>query len=718
MGFQETVPLGRAILPCLFLLAVVPSYAVIISSSDGLKVSVSSSGAYDITVPSPAWQFSGNVGSPLTNLSATSGSDAVGAYGEISFDFTSDAPRHAAIRSYSGTDAIVFTTTTPNGAPNSFAFPSFTRYPKGLSGISFSGMFAHPTFFATAEESPWTYFDAMANTFILSPAANYMVASTHVGSGGELATGISTRIATLPQGFTHTAILVVGSGINRTFDRWGRLITSLHGKTRPANDADVSLNKIGYWTDAGSTYYYATEPGLSYADTLAGVKADFDRQGIPLGYLQLDSWFYPKGPSADWSDRAGGIYEYFAATPPLSSTLTAFQQSLGIPLITHSRWIDASSPYRQQYKMSGNVSIDPLYWGTISRYLSNSGVAIYEQDWLSNQAQTNFNLTDADAFLDNMAGAFGQQGISMQYCMPTPRHFLESSKYDNLTTIRASQDRFDRGRWNDFLYASRLASALGIWPFADVLMSGETDNLLLATLSAGPVGVGDQIGKLNVDNLRRVVRADGVIVKPDVPLTPIDNSFLGDASAQNAPVIASTYTDFGELKAWYLFMYAQGTNTQALYHMGDLGAGRQVYLYDYFAGTGRVVNPGDMITTAVDQPSYQIAAPIGPSGIAVLGDTGQFVSLGKKRILSLTDDGSVHLTVAFAPGETERVIRGYAPFRPGISADSGSLGQVRYNRTSGQFSVSVMPGTGHTAKIHIGHSRRAPAVLPSTYTPL
>ena len=50
------------------------------------------------------------------------------------------------------------------------------------------------------------------------------------------------------------------------------------------------------------------------------------------------------------------------------------------------------------------------------------------------------------AFLDNMAGAMERRGLTMQYC--------------------------------------RLAAALDIWPFADVLMSGETDNPLLAKLSA------------------------------------------------------------------------------------------------------------------------------------------------------------------------------------------------------------------------------------------
>src|SRR5262249_34482020 len=156
-------------------------------------------------------------------------------------------------------------------------------------------------------------------------------------------------------------------------------------------------------------------------------------------------------------------------------------KSVGAPFITHARWIDASSPYRQTFKMSGNVVIDPDYWNRTADYLANSGVTAYEQDWLGDKASTDFNLTDPDLFLDNMAAAMAARNITMQYCMATARHFLQTTKYNNVTTIRTSNDRLDSSNWSDFLYGSRLASALGLWPFTDNFLSTETPNLLLAT---------------------------------------------------------------------------------------------------------------------------------------------------------------------------------------------------------------------------------------------
>jgi hypothetical protein len=66
---------------------------------------------------------------------------------------------------------------------------------------------------------------------------------------------------------------------------------------------------------------------------------------------------------------------------------------------------------------------------------------------------------------------------------------------------------------------------MGHKPFSshagEVLMSTETNNLLLSTLSAGIVGVGDPIGSESATNLFQTIRADGVIVKPESQLCPL-----------------------------------------------------------------------------------------------------------------------------------------------------------------------------------------------------
>jgi hypothetical protein len=664
-----------------------------ILGAEGLSVTVDSKGSFSVTVNDPSWQFGGSVGYPLSNLSTANGIDAAGHFSEISFDFQGDVARHGAIRAYWNRQAVLFTLACASPAANSFSFPNIKTYPANLHHLAFSGVFATPTFEALPEEGPWAFFDDSANAFVISPAANFMVASTAMRPDGTISSGIDSGIPSLPRGFVHQTLLVAGRGIDATFAEWGQTLTSLLGKGVVSNDADASLRSLGYWTDNGATYYYKTEPSLSYPATLNAVKADFDRQGIGLGYVQLDSWFYPKGVNYAWSDGADGFAQYVADPALFPNGLGEFQRSAGVPLITHARWIDASSPYRTLFKVSGNVSTDPAYWTQVASYLKGAGVATYEQDWLSGPALTEFNLTDGAAFLDNMAAAMAQENITMQYCMPTPRHVLQSAKYPNLTTIRGSQDRFVKERWTPFLFASRLIAAMGAWPFTDNLKSTETSNLLLATLSAGPVGVGDQIRLMNTANLLRAARADGTIVKPDSPLLPLDASYIDAAQSVDRPLIASAMTNFGDWTARYVFAYAQGSNRKAGFKPSDLGIAGESYVYDYSRGIGRAVGPGNAIDSTISGDSqYWIVTPIGRSGMSLVGDTGQFVTLGKKRVTSLWDDGALHFTLAFAPGDAPRTIVGFAPAPPRVTTTDGSVSQVTYDRASGRFQFMVAPG--------------------------
>ncbi len=690
--------------------------AVSAGSEAGLAVRVDESGVYAVTSTSPAWTFQGNVGAPLANIQWDSGSDGVGPYVETTFDWASDAPRHGAIRSYTSQPIVLFTVTCPGGCANTAPFPVFSSYPRNLRHVTYSGPYAMPSFYGFAKDSPWLFFDSAANAFIVSAASDFQVTETTWGPNNEIVTGISPKIATLPQGLSHQTILAVASGINAAFETWGNALTGLAGKTRPPNDADASLRGLGYWTDRGATYYYHTEPSETYDQTLLAVRDDFHAQGLPLAYVQLDSWFYPKGPNADWRDISDGIYSYDAAATLFTPSLRSFQQKLGIPLITHLRWIDANSPYRQKYQVSGNVAVDPKYWDDVARFLANAGVTTYEQDWLGDQAHTDFNLTDPDAFLDHMAASLAQRGITIQYCMAAPRHFLQASKYSNLTTIRTSEDRFDRNRWPAFLYAARLASAVGAYPFADAFMSGELDNLLVATLSAGPVGVGDRVGTLNATNLLLAVRQDGVIVKPDVPLAPMDASYLNETASGDSTIVASTYTDFGGSRAEYVFAFSRGADTVASFSPNALGFAGEVYIYNYFGGTGRLASPREPFSEPMASGrAYYIVAPVGHSGIAFLGDQQQLVPLGKKRIAAFQDDGTAQATVLFAAGEGTRTLFGYAPAAPTITAVKGAVGAVNYDTTSQIFSVAVTPGADQTAVVQMSAPlAAAPACDPNT----
>jgi hypothetical protein len=676
--------------------------ASVVQSSSGIDASLDSCGAYQISVPSFAWTFGGNLGQTATNVLVNTGTDDVGTYSEIDFSYSQGGQRTGGIRVYQNELAVLFKIDYVQGATNSSPFPTLATYPQHFQHLAYEGIFGLFTFTSLASDSPWVFFDSSGNTFVLSPASDFMVASTVQGTGGSISSGISSQITSLPTGFTYQTLLVMGRGIDSTYQTWGQALTKLQGKVRPANDADPSLKYLGYWTDNGAAYYYKFDSTKgSYEQTLLGIRDNFLQQGLKLGYMQLDSWFYPKGAAADWQDH-GGIYEYVAASALFPDGLKSFQQHLGVPLFTHARWIDPGSPYRQTYKMSGNVVIDPLYWGSISGYLHDAGVTVYEQDWLATNAQANFNLTEPKAFMDDMATAMAAEGLSMQCCMPLPRHYLQTSLYSNITSIRTSGDAFKRSNWDQFLYGSQLAGALGVWPWSDVFMSSQTNNLLLSTLSAGPVGVGDPIGALNANNLLLAVRVDGIIVKPDVPLVPLDQTIIDDSAGLTHPMVASTSTNFGAITAHYVAGYNRTSDLKLALSPSALGMTQPAYIYNYFTKAGKIVQPQDTFSdTIANGIAYYIVMPVGPSGMAFLGDTGHYVSLGKKRISALTDNGTIAASIAFASAESARSVFGYSPSKPVITAIHGSVGTVSYTNSTGLFYVSVMPGGDALATIQI-----------------
>ncbi|GAC1547241.1 MAG: hypothetical protein NVS2B7_22870 [Herpetosiphon sp.] len=672
--------------------------------STGIGITVYSSGRYEVIADKHGWKFAGEIGQRLTNLATSTGADTIGSFQEIAFTYFSEAEKRASIRTYAVKPIVLFTIEYAGNSPNDCIFPEFNRYPKTLLHATYNGLFGDLRFDSFGRGGPWLFFEADRKAFILAPASHFNLATLTYGPSQTIRSGVRSEVARVPAGFKYQTMLVMESGINKAFETWGRALTDLQGKIRPANDADVTLERLGYWTDHGATYYYNFQPELGYTGTLLAVKNEFSRKAVPLGYMQLDSWFYPKGSMADWADTSGGIYEYRSDSLLFPEGLPIFQEQLGLPLITHARWIDARSPYRQRYLVSGNVSVDPLYWNDVANYLQNAGVVTYEQDWIGADAAPEMNLTDPRAFFGNMARALKDHGVGIQYCMPLPRHFLGSSRYSNVTVIRTSQDRFERSRWDEFLYGSRLAGAVGLWPFSDVFMSSEPDNLLLATLSAGPLGVGDALGSVDNVNLRHSVRQDGVIVKPDVPIMPVDQMYIDDALGIDMPMLASAYTEFGDMKFHYLFAYARGPNNTVSFCPRSLGIESRVYIYNELTGTGGVLEADDVFRRDLgpENRAFYILAPIGGSGIAFLGDTEQYVSLGKKRIARVKDEGVLQFEVRFAGGEGARLVHGYSPMKPLVLTLTGSASALTYDSTTNIFSVWVFPDADGTALIQVG----------------
>lgn len=713
---------GSALLAAaLFLLASIPAASAdtITSGSGNITVDLGADGTYSVSARLPGWRLSGTLPGPAQNILPSKDKDELGAYQQLLFTYSDAArPMTGAIRIYEQKDLVLFSQTSSQpSATSPSPFPDFTALPQDLYSFSYrDAAFSPPRFGLEKASGPWLLFDRRDHAMIISPASHFPCASM-VGDGrAQLGSGFDSQLRNIPARFTQRTFLVFAQGINHAWDIWGRAMTDLQGKERPANDADPILRYYGYWTDHGGAYWYNYDPDKGYQGTLQAVVDEYRAERIPIRYLQLDSWWYRKSltsangkpespmnsrlPEGEWN-RFGGTLEYKADPFIFPEGLEAFHEKANLPFVTHNRWIDPASPYHDHYKISGIAAVDRGFWDEIAAYLKTGGVITYEQDWLNqilaNSPELSSTTDLGDAFFDGMAGACKAQGLSMQYCMGTPRCFMEGSKYDNLTSIRVSDDRFEPGKYHDFLYTSRLAYALGIWPWTDVFNSTEINNLLLSTLSAGPVGTGDAIGKESKANIMKAVRADGVIVKPDKPILPVDGAYIAEAEKKESPLLSTTYAIHGAIKTIYgVALKSSGTGANVLsVSPAHLGCAGPAYIYDYFAGKGQRLDKGAELPMPFEgrELVYFILAPIGPSGIAFLGDADKFVGAGAKRISSMREAaGKLAVDVVMAANEQEVSLQGYAPAAPEVSASPGQAGPVGYDSSTGLFKVTVKPG--------------------------
>jgi len=126
----------------------------------------------------------------------------------------------------------------------------------------------------------------------------------------------------------------------------------------------------------------------------------------------------------------------------------------------------------------------------IMSYIAGNGVVCYETGLVERNlfslARASDDARAGGRFADNMARAAREKNFEPAILHGAPAVFSARR-----APIRISQpsapaiDRFGRSRWDSFLFTSQFARAAGIWPWADVFMSGETNNLLVSVLSAG-----------------------------------------------------------------------------------------------------------------------------------------------------------------------------------------------------------------------------------------
>ena len=390
---------------------------------------------------------------------------------------------------------------------------------------------------------------------VLSPFSQFMATSLYQ-THNFLEYGIVGSMAYVPANYQHSLIVFYSSrGINEGVREWGETMQRAFNRTNRNRLNDLTINYLGYYTDAGSYYYYHTEEEQNYEETIVDV---FDQTSLPFHYFQLDSWWYYQG-------IGGGVTNWTARPNVFPDGVAGVHRRMkNLPLAVHNRYWAYDTIYKQNYSFvldQANGKALPIgndsFWIDLLSRARDWGVVVYEQDWLDLQT-TGFLPTRTDIslghqWLMSMGEAAEKLDLNIQYCMSLPRHILHAIQIPRVTHTRVSFDYTYQilGKVQTWAIGipSMFADAIGLAPFKDVLWSTSLQpdapyqptpeevlperGILVATLSTGPVAPGDRINYTNVQRVMKCCRKDGLILKPDRPLTTI-NALISDWAFYNS----------------------------------------------------------------------------------------------------------------------------------------------------------------------------------------
>jgi hypothetical protein len=216
----------------------------------------------------------------------------------------------------------------------------------------------------------------------------------------------------------------------------------------------------------------------------------------------------------------------------------------------------------------------------------------------------------------------------------------------------------------------------------------------------------------------RTCRADGVLVKPDLPLAALDRCFRGHGFFGEEPLVGETWSDHPAGRTVYLVTMNASRHWKeragALrfrVDFSELGAARPpgpVVLYDWRRGAFEIAEADGGFDESLgwQEFGYRVLCPLLPGERALFGDVSKFATLGDRRVAGCTvAGGELRFDVLGAPGE-EVTVDGFAASAPRrarrwTSAGSEPL-EVEYERGTGRFRLRVAVGPEGIAGVAVG----------------
>ena len=240
--------------------------------------------------------------------------------------------------------------------------------------------------------------------------------------------------------------------------------------------------------------------------------------------------------------------------------------------------------------------------------------------------------------------------MDLLWCMATPADIMLAAELDRVIAVRTCDDyRYaddPASLWTWFLTVNRLTNVLGIPAFKDCFFSNPdaaTDDggidgdphaeleAVLSSLSAGPVGIGDRLGRTDRDVVMRICDDDGRIRHTDRAVAMIDGCLFGAPErGERLAWATTTSTDSGGRVWTYVLAINVAADRRAVADRvglaGELGIDPDsVVVFDWRAGVERRTTSIDVELDAREWSLF-VCCPLDGEQ-AVVGDRTKYVTM-------------------------------------------------------------------------------------------
>ena len=598
-----------ALPPPLPLLLLLTAPALAAAEPPRLSVTVADDGSFTVGLGSGGKPWLASAPSTLGARSLVlgerrelSGTDELGAWEADAFMSTTagDTRVEALIRRYPSRGAITFDITLPDGArnvrptpfnvslretagPPMLSFPAFawanssSLLPElGLMTIQGDQIGITPQTWGSEGQRPANvgraggpfvlYEDPRKAAVALCPLTHFSAAVSHLGTDDTWRWGPSAEITSLPAGFTHRTLLVLGpQGATDAWERMGATLKALHPKATTARvaaqAADLNVNVLSYYTDAGDEY----GAGLA-AEKLAHV---ITSAKLPFGLVQLDDWSHATNRSHPVNC---GCLENWTADPQFfgDSGWPGFVNTTGLPLALYLPGAGlCPSAGEKHYGIQtliggdGGGADDATFFvptpedaarffaALMAQGLANGMGHTFEIDFLWFQflqvPEWRSTLADFPKYFAALGAQASAANVAVELCMSFPLHVISAIALPAITSTRVGAD-YDWPTNCNIGVSSLLPWAIGLRPSKDSFMSSNRSkvmmgppfvepgfggnpgalpelNAIIAAFSTGPVGVADGLGATSRSVVLPTCNAAGELLQPDRPMLAVDASY-------------------------------------------------------------------------------------------------------------------------------------------------------------------------------------------------